>query len=93
MKKFELKPHRGQKSFYKKAHYFFDNGCTFLQSYNTVVAVIDAEGHFFRTWEGYSPTTMRHVNAFRVLFGFSEINKKQWDCDTDTVMDVGYENI
>ena len=38
-------------------------GYTALQSYGTIVAVV-YRGKFYRTWDGYSVTTMNHVNRF-----------------------------
>lgn len=32
----------------------------------------------FKTWYGFSVTTLNHVNAFLQHFGFDTINKKQW---------------
>lgn len=54
-----------QKSFYGKASvYTRKDGTKFLRSYSTIVALITAKGEVYRTWDGYSRTTMNHVNAF-----------------------------
>lgn len=60
------------KSFYGKAKVIEkDNGEKVLQSYNTEVCKISSNGEFVRMWEGYSVTTMRHVNSFLSFFGMS----------------------
>jgi hypothetical protein len=56
-----------------------DNGCKMLTSYTTNVASITPDGEFTRHWNGYSATTMRHVNTFRELYGMDKINKKIWE--------------
>lgn len=48
-----------------------------LQSYYTKVAVI-RNGEFFRTWEGFSVTTLKHVNAFRSFAGMQALSKREW---------------
>lgn len=45
----------------------------------TTVCKIDKSGEFVRMWEGYSATTMRHINAFIEMFGISGGGKKWWD--------------
>lgn len=58
------------KSFYGKANVIEkDNGEKVLQSYNTEVCKIGSNGEFVRLWDGYSVTTMRHVNSFLSFFG------------------------
>ena len=60
----KLEPVDGRKSFYGKAKAIeHDNGTVELKSYNTIVARIE-EGVFYRMWNGYSATTMRHINSF-----------------------------
>ena len=54
-----------------------ENGDAILTSYYTDVAII-AGGHFFKTWAGYSATTLKHVNDFRKIYGFAPLNKKEW---------------
>lgn len=53
-----------------------DGGFLLKSYYTTVAAFIN--GTFFKTWQGYSVTTMKHINAFRHYFGFSALNKKGW---------------
>lgn len=82
MKIYELTPGRYDrvKSYYGKARVIEkDNGETVLQSYNTEVCKIDSNGDFVRLWNGYSVTTMRHVNAFLELFGIAGGGKAWWD--------------
>lgn len=60
------------KSFYGKAKVIeTDNGEKVLQSYETFVCRITAAGRFVRMWEGYSATTMRHVNSFLSFYDMS----------------------
>lgn len=67
------------KSFYGKAKVIEkDNGEKVLQSYNTEVCKISSNGEFVRMWEGYSVTTMRHVNSFLSFFGMSGGGKSWW---------------
>ena len=75
---FELKPTNGRKSFYGKALIKIDEqGCT-LQSYLTDVARIE-DGHLIRLWDGYSVTTMTHINEFCKLYNLPTLSKKQWE--------------
>lgn len=48
-----------------------------LKSYETEVAAI-VGGSFFKLWNGYSVTTMKHINAFRDYFGLTQIGKREW---------------
>ena len=66
-----------QKSFYGKAKVIIDGGETCLQSYNTIVCKI-VNGEFLRLWNGYSVTTMKHVNDFRYTFGLPALSAKDW---------------
>ena len=68
---YELPCHDSRKSFYGKALVIHADGGTFLQSYNTIVCKIDKNGNFVRLWDGYSATTMRHVNSFLQNFRIS----------------------
>ena len=53
------------------------NGDVVLTSYYTDVAVI-SDGRFYKTWRGYSNTTLKHVNEFRRIYGLPAMNKKEW---------------
>lgn len=66
-----------QKSFYGKATVIENGNEILLKSYNTIVCKI-VDGNFVKLWDGYSNTTARHINAFRKLYGFSQINKTEW---------------
>ena len=50
-----------------------------LLSYNTEVCKINGNGEFVRLWDGYSVTTMRHVNSFLSFFGISGGGKSWWN--------------
>lgn len=80
MKRFELIPIDGRKSFYGKALVTEENnGLQLLTSYNTPICTYDEKTRVFRKiWLGYSATTMRHINSFRVSNGLPQIGKKEW---------------
>lgn len=79
MTSFELRPADGRKSFYGKAKVFYHANAYFLMSYDTVVAMYyPGSGLFIRKWNGYSVTTMRHVNAFVKFLGGASVNKSWW---------------
>ena len=66
------------KSFYNKAVVTeHDNGDIELRSYNTIVCRI-RNGKFERLWDGYSATTMRHINAFVDFYGIKGGGKAWW---------------
>ena len=68
-----------QKSFYGKAKVIeLDNGDIELTSYNTIVCRIH-NGIFQRLWDGYSATTMRHINAFVDFYGIKGGGKAWWN--------------
>ena len=75
----ELCPNDGRKSFYHKAVVIErENGDRELQSYNTIVCRVH-NGNFERLWNGYSATTMRHVNSFLDYCGIPGGGKAWWD--------------
>lgn len=75
---YELKPTNNRKSFYGKAEVIKrDNGDIELKSYQTIVARI-REGRFERLWNGYSVTTMNHINSFLDTYGISGGGKAWW---------------
>ena len=56
------------------------NGWHVCYSYGKPVAKIRLHGgEFVRLWDGYTGTTLRHVNEFRENHGLYSINKKGWD--------------
>lgn len=80
MRTYELTPTDGCKSFYGKAVVIEkDSGEIVLLSYNTEVCKITSGGEFVRMWDGYSATTMRHVNSFLQRFGIPGGGKAWWD--------------
>lgn len=82
------------KSFYEKAKVIEkDNGEKVLQSYNTEVCKIGSNGEFVRLWDGYSVTTMRHVNSFLSFFGISGGGKSWWDSQPVETEKVKYSNM
>lgn len=48
-----------------------------LQSYNTNVCAY-TNGHFIKTWQGFSNTTLKHINLFRNYINLNTLNKKEW---------------
>ena len=48
-----------------------------LRSYNTIVCKY-YNGVFFKSWDGYSHTTMKHINAFRKYLNLAPLSKKEW---------------
>lgn len=75
-----LKPrYDSAKSYYGKAKVITeDDGSLALKSYETIVMRI-VNGVPIRTWDGYSATTMRHVNDFMMQNGFERGGKKDWE--------------
>lgn len=50
-----------------------------LRSYYTDVCSYDLQtGLFTKTWNGYSNTTLKHVNIFREFLGLSKLSKREW---------------
>lgn len=65
MKRYELTPTDGRKSFYGKAVVEIDsNGNETLYSYNTPIIKRFASGELVRMWGEWSVTTGRHIKAF-----------------------------
>ena len=65
MKKYELIPTDGRKSFYGKAVVIVeDNGTETLYSYETPIIKRLVSGELVKLWDGWSATTGRHINAF-----------------------------
>jgi len=48
-----------------------------LQSYYTDVCEIK-NGDFIKLWDGFSVTTLNHINAFRKMAGLKAISKYEW---------------
>lgn len=80
---YDLHPIDGRKSFYGKCKviaYYSDNGITSyeLVSYTTIVCSYSVNG-FTKLWDGYSATTMRHINAFMAHLGYDYRGKAWWE--------------
>ena len=79
VREFKINPVDGQKSFYGKAvvrEWLW--GEKELFSYDKLVCEIDSNGNFRRIWNGYSATTMKHINAFIDYYGIEGGGKKWW---------------
>ena len=65
MRKYELIPNDGRKSFYGKAVVeVADDGSETLYSYGTPIIKKTAAGELVKLWSGWSATTVRHIKAF-----------------------------
>lgn len=65
MKRYELIPHDGRKSFYGKAIVeVAQDGTETLYSYNTPIIKRLVFGELVKLWSGWSATTGRHIAAF-----------------------------
>ena len=79
IRKYDLLPNDNHKSFYSKAVVReFEHGSV-LMSYGTPVVAVDEFGKIHRLWDGYSATTMRHVNAFMADMKILQGGKSWWD--------------
>lgn len=80
MRTMELMPTNRQKSFYGKAQVTFtDDGAKTLFSYDTPILRINADNSLTKLWDGYSATTMKHINSFCDTFGISGGGKRWWE--------------
>lgn len=73
---YELKP-TNQKSFYGKAKVIIIGSVQYLKSYDTIVCYL-VNNTLYKTWNDYSATTMKHVNAFLESNNMSKLSKKEW---------------
>lgn len=65
MKRYELIPNNGRKSFYGKAIVeVADDGTETLYSYNTPIIKRTAAGELIKLWDGWSTTTGNHIKSF-----------------------------
>ena len=78
-RRFYLSPVDSRKSFYNKCYVIEDEYGSMLYSYNTLVARYIPGRGIIRSWSGYSPTTMRHINAYAAYLGINKSGKKWWD--------------
>lgn len=65
-------------SYYGKAHVIAEGQKLYLQSYNTVVCGI-VDGKIEKYWNGYSVTTMQHINDFLHQNQLPGYCKKEWE--------------
>ena len=78
IKKYELIPTDGRKSFYGKCYVEReDDGTETLFSYHTPILRRKPDGSLIRLWFGYSVTTGRHIRAF------CGMNKKEFEAMTE----------
>lgn len=75
---FDLPCFDGRKSFYGKAKVIECKEGQYLQSYNTLVCFMSYDGKFNRLWDGYSVTTIRHINSFMRFIGLPSLGGKSW---------------
>lgn len=65
MKRYELTPNNGRKSFYGKAIIeVADDGSETLYSYNTPIIKKSSNGDLVKLWDGWTATTGNHIRAF-----------------------------
>lgn len=65
MKRYELTPNNGRKSFYGKAVVeIADDGSETLYSYNTPIIKRSPSGDLVKLWDGWTATTGRHIKAY-----------------------------
>lgn len=65
MKRYELIPTDGRKSFYGKALVeITQDGTETLYSYNTPIIKRTPAGNLVKVWDGWTATTGRHIKAF-----------------------------
>lgn len=56
-----------------------DNGNLILQSYYTDVCMYDIKADkFTKLWNGFSVTTLKHINIFRRFLALNTISKREW---------------
>lgn len=82
IRKFNLVPTDGRKSFYGKAKVEVkqdkDGNVTMeLRSYDTHVATFHGSSGTVDVYGWYSTTTARHINALLVELGFNKMSKKE----------------
>lgn len=80
MKIYDLDCYDARNSFYGKAKVIEDpdNNRITLRSYATDVCMIEG-GIFHKLWDGYSKTTMRHINSFLMEFNMPGGGKAWWN--------------
>lgn len=65
----------------------FKGDCVVLKSYYTNVLVIDLKNYTVtKLWDGFSVTTLKHVNLLLNMYGFKSLNKREFmDLELDKV--------
>lgn len=77
---YDLPCYDNRKSFYGKAKIFEQGDKYILYSYDTpVIEYNEKTEEVKRLWDGYSATTMRHVNSFLRHFYLKGGGKKWWN--------------
>ena len=66
------------KSVRKNAFWTEVDGVKYLVSYETIVASV-TDNRLHRHWNGYSVTTMNHVNSFAKHFNIEGASKHEWE--------------
>ena len=61
-----------------RAFIVYSKGYKYLISYKTCVAVITPDGGFVKQWDGFSKTTLKHINGFLSLYGSFNLTKREW---------------
>ena len=74
----ELCPQYGQKSFYGKAKIIETETGRYLLSYETIICSLSYGGTFIKYWDGYSVTTMKHIQAFFAFVRWPSGGKSWW---------------
>ena len=49
-----------------------------LKSYYTKVAMITDDNRFLKLWDGFTVTTLKHINLFREKYNLPPISKYEW---------------
>lgn len=63
-----------------RALYKVDNNKVVLQSYYTDVIMIDIDNNaVYKLWNGYSVTTLKHINTLLNMFKMPAYSKKEWE--------------
>ena len=72
--------HSNQKSFGNKAKLVWTTGYTTLYSYDTKILSYDnSRQTIIKHWDGYSATTMRHINELLLQRLKKRCTKKEWE--------------
>ena len=75
--KHDIEKYHGVKLDTRAAALKYDTDAVLLKSYKTVVAAIIGT-QFIKLWDGFSVTTLKHINAFLSAYNGASINKRAW---------------